>query len=104
MYHSPIQLDVFPTDVQMRWIDSKRNMRRFYRLPRPDAGRTALRRGQVGQLSDEAVGDEAAAGLLVVFRWYLSDYSRAKTQTQRNIASIEEPPITPDCEMRNEHE
>lgn len=32
MYHSPIQLDVFPTDVQMRRIDPARNMRRFYRL------------------------------------------------------------------------
>jgi len=25
MYHSPIQLDVFPTDVQMRRIDPVRN-------------------------------------------------------------------------------
>ena len=32
MYHSPIQLDVFPTDLQMRRIDPARNMRRFYRL------------------------------------------------------------------------
>jgi predicted DNA-binding WGR domain protein len=32
MYHGPIQLDVFPTDVQMRRIDPARNMRRFYRL------------------------------------------------------------------------
>lgn len=32
MYHSPIQLDVFPTDVQMRRIDPTRNMRRVYRL------------------------------------------------------------------------
>lgn len=32
MYHSLIQLDVFPTDVQMRRIDPARNMRRFYRL------------------------------------------------------------------------
>lgn len=32
MYHSAIQLDVFPTDVQMRRIDAARNMRRFYRL------------------------------------------------------------------------
>jgi hypothetical protein len=32
MHHSPIQVDVFPTDVQMRRIDPARNMRRFYRL------------------------------------------------------------------------
>jgi predicted DNA-binding WGR domain protein len=32
MFHSPIQLEVFPTDVQMRRIDPTRNMRRFYRL------------------------------------------------------------------------
>jgi len=32
MYHSPIQLDVFPTVVQLRRIDPARNMRRFYRL------------------------------------------------------------------------
>ena len=32
MYHNPIQLDVFPTDVQLRRIDPARNMRRFYRL------------------------------------------------------------------------
>lgn len=32
MYHSPIQRNVFPTDVQMRRIDPARNMRRFYRL------------------------------------------------------------------------
>jgi predicted DNA-binding WGR domain protein len=32
MYHSPIQLEVFPTVVQMRRIDQATNMRRFYRL------------------------------------------------------------------------
>lgn len=32
MFHRPIQLDVFPTDVQMRRIDTARNMRRFYLL------------------------------------------------------------------------
>jgi predicted DNA-binding WGR domain protein len=32
MFHSPVQLDVFPTDVQMHRIDPARNMRRFYRL------------------------------------------------------------------------
>lgn len=32
MFHRSIQLDVFPTDVQMRRTDPARNMRRFYRL------------------------------------------------------------------------
>ena len=32
MFHSPIQLEVFPTDLQMRRIDLACNMRRFYRL------------------------------------------------------------------------
>lgn len=32
MFHNQIQLDVFPTDVQMRRIDPARNMCRFYRL------------------------------------------------------------------------
>jgi len=32
MVHSPFQLDVFPTNVQMRRIDPAGNMRHFYRL------------------------------------------------------------------------
>jgi len=32
MFYSPIQLEVFPTDLQMRRIDPACNMRRFYRL------------------------------------------------------------------------
>ena len=32
MLHTSIQLDVFPTDVQMRRVDPVRNMRRFYRM------------------------------------------------------------------------
>ena len=32
MLHASIQLDVFPTDVQMRRVDPVRNMRRFYRI------------------------------------------------------------------------
>ena len=32
MLHASIQLDVFPTDVQMRRVDPVRNMRRFYRM------------------------------------------------------------------------
>ncbi|MGC8733364.1 MAG: WGR domain-containing protein [Halothiobacillaceae bacterium] len=52
MYHSPIQLDVFPTDVQMRRIDPARNMRRFYRLSvqRDLFGRASLVRewGRIG--------------------------------------------------------
>lgn len=52
MYHSPIQLDVFPTDVQMRRIDPARNMRHFYRLSvqRDLFGRASLVRewGRIG--------------------------------------------------------
>lgn len=32
MFYKPIQLDVFPTDLQLRRIDVSRNMCRFYRL------------------------------------------------------------------------
>ena len=32
MLHTSIQLDVFPTDVQMRRVDPVRNMRHFYRM------------------------------------------------------------------------
>ena len=32
MLHTSIQLDVFPTDVQVRRVDPVRNMRRFYRM------------------------------------------------------------------------
>jgi predicted DNA-binding WGR domain protein len=52
MYHSLIQLDIFPTDVQMRRIDPARNMRRFYRLSvqRDLFGRASLVRewGRIG--------------------------------------------------------
>ena len=52
MYHSPIQLDVFPTELQMRRIDPARNMRRFYRLSvqRDLFGRASLVRewGRIG--------------------------------------------------------
>ena len=68
MYHSPIQLDVFPTDVQMRRIDPARNMRRFYRLSvRCDLfGRASLVRewgriGFRGQMLVEGHPDEGAA-------------------------------------------
>lgn len=68
MYHSPIQLDVFPTDVQMRRIDPVRNMRRFYRLSvqRDLFGRTSLLRewgriGFRGQMMVETHPDEGKA-------------------------------------------
>lgn len=67
MYHSPIQLDVFPTDVQMRQIDPARNMRRFYRLSvqRDLFGRASLVRewgriGFRGQMMVETHPDEGA--------------------------------------------
>jgi predicted DNA-binding WGR domain protein len=68
MYHSPIQLDVFPTDVQMRRIDPARNMRRFYRLSvqRDLFGRSSLVRewgriGFRGQMLVETYSDEGKA-------------------------------------------
>ena len=68
MYHSPIQLDVFPTEVQMRWIDPARNMRRFYRLSvqRDLFGRASLVRawgriGFRGQMIVETHPDEGKA-------------------------------------------
>ena len=68
MYHSPIQLDVFPTDVQMRRIDPARNMRRFYRLSvqRDLFGRASLVRewgriGYRGQTLVEQHDDEGRA-------------------------------------------
>lgn len=32
MFDAPIQLDVFPTELQLKRIDPERNMRRFYRM------------------------------------------------------------------------
>ncbi len=68
MYHSPIQLDVFPTVVQMRRIDPVRNMRRFYRLSvhRDLFGCAALVRewgriGSRGQMMSETHPDEGKA-------------------------------------------
>ena len=68
MYHNPIQLHVFPTDVQMRRIDPARNMRRFYRLSvqRDLFGRARLVRewgriGFRGQMMVETHPDEGKA-------------------------------------------
>lgn len=68
MYHSPIQLDVFPTDMQLRRIDPTHNMRRFYRLSvQPDlfGGATLVREwgriGLRGQMMIESHPDEGKA-------------------------------------------
>jgi predicted DNA-binding WGR domain protein len=68
MYHSPIQLDGFSTDVHMRRIDLARNMRRFYRLSvQGDLfGRASLVRewgriGFRGQMMVETHPDEGKA-------------------------------------------
>jgi predicted DNA-binding WGR domain protein len=68
MYHSPIQLDVFPTSMQMRRIDQAHNMRRFYRLSvQPDlfGGATLVREwgriGLRGQMMIESYPDEGRA-------------------------------------------
>ena len=68
MYHSPIQLDVFPTDVQLRRVDPARNMRRFYRMSiQPDlfGGASLVREwgriGAGGQMMIEPHADEGQA-------------------------------------------
>ena len=68
MFHCPIQLDVFPTDLQMRRIDPARNMRRFYRLSvQPDlfGGATLVREwgriGLRGQMMIQSHPDEGRA-------------------------------------------
>lgn len=68
MYHRPIQLDVFPTEVQMRRIDPARHMRRFYRLSAQSDlfGRASLVRewgriGYRGQMLVEQHDDEGRA-------------------------------------------
>jgi len=68
MYHSPIQLDVFPTDMQLRRIDPTHNMRRFYRLSvQPDlfGGATLVREwgriGLRGQMMIKSHPDEGKA-------------------------------------------
>jgi predicted DNA-binding WGR domain protein len=68
MYHFQTQLEIFPTDVQMRRIDPARNMRRFYRLSvqRDLFGCASLLRewgriGFRGQLMVETHTDEGSA-------------------------------------------
>jgi predicted DNA-binding WGR domain protein len=68
MYHSLVQFDVFPTDVQMRRIVPARNIRRFYRLSvqRDLVGRASLVRewgriGFRGQMMVETHPDEGKA-------------------------------------------
>ena len=65
MYRSPIQLDVFPTDVLMRRIDPARNIRQFYRMSiQPDlfGGASLVREwgriGACGQMMIEPHADE----------------------------------------------
>ena len=69
MYHSPIQLDVFPTDVQMRRIDPARNMRRFYRLSvkRDLFGGASLVRewGRIGACGQMIIEPHANEGLAI---------------------------------------
>lgn len=69
MYHSPIQLDVFPTDVQMRRIDPSRNMRRFYRMSvqRDLFGHASLVRewGRIGLRGQQLIETHADEGSAV---------------------------------------
>jgi len=68
MSHIVAQLEVFPTDLQMRRIDPARNMRRFYRMSiQPDlfGGASLVREwgriGARGQMMIEQHPDEGRA-------------------------------------------
>jgi predicted DNA-binding WGR domain protein len=68
MFDTATQLEVFPTDLQMRRIDPVRNMRRFYRLSvqcdlfgRANLVREWGRIGFRGQMMVEAHPDEGMA-------------------------------------------
>jgi len=68
MFETATQLEVFPTDLQMRRVDPARNMRRFYRMSmQPDlfGGTTLVREwgriGFRGQMMVESHDDEGRA-------------------------------------------
>ncbi|TQM89870.1 WGR domain-containing protein [Roseinatronobacter monicus] len=68
MFDTTAQLEVFPTDLQMRRIDVARNMRRFYRMSvQPDlfGGASLVREwgriGYRGQMMTEPYADEGQA-------------------------------------------
>lgn len=68
MFATTTQLEVFPTDLQMRRIDPARNMRRFYRMSiQPDlfGGASLVREwgriGARGQVVIEWHADEGQA-------------------------------------------
>ncbi|WFE77180.1 WGR domain-containing protein [Roseinatronobacter sp. S2] len=68
MSHAVSQLEIFPTDLQMRRVDPARNMRRFYRMSiQPDlfGGASLVREwgriGYRGQMMSELHADEGQA-------------------------------------------
>lgn len=68
MSHSVTQLEIFPTELQMRRVDPARNMRRFYRMSiQPDlfGGASLVREwgriGSRGQMMSEQHPDEGQA-------------------------------------------
>ena len=68
MFDSVTQLEIFPTELQMRRIDPARNMRRFYRMSiQPDlfGGASLVREwgriGARGQMMREQHPDEGRA-------------------------------------------
>jgi len=68
MFDTVTQLDLFPTDVQMRRVDPARNMRRFYRISvQPDlfGGASLVREwgriGFSGRILIECHADEGGA-------------------------------------------
>ncbi|TQM90054.1 WGR domain-containing protein [Roseinatronobacter monicus] len=68
MFDTVSQLEIFPTDLQMRRVDAARNMRRFYRMSiQPDlfGGASLVREwgriGYRGQMMIEPHADEGQA-------------------------------------------
>jgi predicted DNA-binding WGR domain protein len=68
MFDTVSQLEIFPTDLQMRRVDPARNMRRFYRMSiQPDlfGGASLVREwgriGYRGQMMVEPHADEGQA-------------------------------------------
>ncbi|CUX79948.1 WGR domain-containing protein [Roseibaca calidilacus] len=68
MFDTVSQLEIFPTDLQMRRVDPARNMRRFYRMSiQPDlfGGASLVREwgriGYRGQMMSEPHADEGQA-------------------------------------------
>ena len=77
MYHSPIQLDVFPTDAQMRRIDPARNMRRI--LSNERLNKKVKRRAEVVGIFP----NEVSIMRLIMIPSHLRDYTTMTDATKQ---------------------